>query len=104
MIKLLLSLAEDDQMDNLYVSVYQSGSNDNTPDLLRRFGEALDSMGVRNRIKLGTEVRGGRDRIEFLSIVRNKAMDPIYTVTDMEFDRVIWFSDNLFCASGPIQQ
>lgn len=104
MVKLLLALAQDENMDNLFVSVYQSGGNDATPDMLRRFSEAMDSMGVRSRIKLGAEVRGPRDRIEFLAAVRNKAMDPIYTITDMEFDRVIWFSDNLFCASGPMQQ
>jgi len=104
MVKLLLALAEDENMGNVYVSVYQSGSNDDTPDLLRRFGQALDSMGVRNLINLGTEVRGGRDRIEFLAHVRNKAMDPIYRIDDIQFDNVIWFSDNLFCASGPMQQ
>lgn len=90
-------------MGNLFVSVFQSGSTDQTPALLRRFRSALEALGVRNSINLGHDVRGGMNRIEFLAKVRNKAMDPIYT-TDMHFDRVIWLSDNLFCASGPLQQ
>merc|ERR1719148_573541 len=31
-------------------------------------------------------------------------MRPLYKLDDMRFDRVIWLSDNLFCASGPLQQ
>ena len=38
------------------------------------------------------------------AILCYEAMEPIYEIADMEFDRVIWFSDNLFCASGPMQQ
>lgn len=104
LVKLLLAIAKDEHMGNLYVSVYQSGSMDQTAMLLSRFGQALDALGVRNTINIGTFVRGGMNRIEFLANVRNRAMKPIYGLADMNIDRVIWLSDNLFCASGPMQQ
>lgn len=86
----------------LFVSVYESGSTDRTRELLSVLEAALSLLGVPHRIVYGNMSRGNRNRIEFLADIRNHAMQPLYD-SDMSYDRVLWLSDNYFCADGALQ-
>eukprot|EP00898_Chlorokybus_atmophyticus_P006469 jgi/Chlat1/6823/Chrsp51S06513 len=84
-----------------YVSVYESGSTDNTPSVLSVMHSLLVHMRVpHNIIANATDVRGdGMPRIEFLARVRNRALQPLFDMQDeVRFDKVFFNNDVYFCA------
>ncbi|KAJ3077976.1 capsular associated protein [Quaeritorhiza haematococci] len=85
--------------DRLFVSVFESGSEDKTKDILRHLNDTLDVLGVSRRIKISDEKRNPEGhRIEYLAHIRNEAMTPLYE-TDIDFDRVIFMNDVFYCAN-----
>ncbi|KAI9836737.1 MAG: hypothetical protein M1837_003250 [Sclerophora amabilis] len=105
--------------DNVYVSVYESGSWDNSKQLLRLLDRTLDQLGVNRTITLDetTHVdeierppgddagwidtaRGKRElrRVPYLSRLRNKALEPLeqLTAAGKTFDRIIFLNDVVF--------
>jgi len=62
----------------------------------------LSFLGVPHRIVSSNVRRGNRNRIEFLADIRNRAMEPLYD-SATSYDRVMWLSDNYFCADGALQ-
>lgn len=89
-------------LDNVFVSVYESGSTDLTKKYLEELMQHFDFLGVPHEVVLGDMVRGERNRIDFMADVRNQAMLPLHR-SGKEFDRVFWLSDNFFCADGLLQ-
>ncbi|PFH49771.1 glycosyltransferase family 69 protein [Amanita thiersii Skay4041] len=86
--------------DNIFVSIVESNSGDNTPDLLLQFDKKLQELGVPHNVTVHDtsiprppNMDTAPARIEFLSKVRNLVMRPL--VEKGGFDKVI-FSNDVF--------
>lgn len=79
---------------NVFVSVYENGSTDQTKALLRLFDALSRSVGLRVVIRTSLRTRGQfNHRIEYLAEVRNAALAPLQELRDAEgevFDSVIF--------------
>lgn len=90
--------------DNTFVSIYESHSKDKTKEMLATLGDELFALGLPHRIlmddkhaKVGLgKHRNGR--IDFLSYVRNVALDPLRELYDQgyRFTHVLWINDVYF--------
>ena len=122
----LLSLVSFLGPKNVFVSILESGSLDDTKGALRDLDEALNGLGVESRIVLGEtmheQIEGtkhvpfdregwiytGREgfgdggwekrRIPHLAKLRNQAMEPLFQV-ETRFDKVLWVNDVVFTVS-----
>lgn len=120
----LLSLVEALGAGNVYVSIYESNSLDNTKGALRELGIALDNAGVRNTIVLDESTRaqelqdadkdgdgwittpaGDKEkrRIPYLARLRNRALAPLGELEAQgeRFDRVLFLNDVVFTVRLP---
>ncbi|KAI5121932.1 hypothetical protein M0805_000261 [Coniferiporia weirii] len=92
---------------NVFVSIYENGSNDQTQALLRIFDALMHSVGMRVIIKSSNRKRGiHAHRIEYLAEVRNAALGPLYELRDSEneyFDSVIFMNDILPCVDDLLE-
>ena len=79
---------------NVFVSVYENGSTDQTKALLRLFDALARSVGLRVVIRTSLRTRGAfHHRIEYLAEVRNAALAPLQELRDAEgevFDTLIF--------------
>jgi hypothetical protein len=85
--------------DNVFVSVVESRSEDQSPALLQQLDDRLDAMHVQRRILTqdtviakpnhATEIQ----RVQFLSALRNRVLEPL--VENGGYDKVI-FSNDIF--------
>ncbi|TVY48781.1 Alpha-1,3-mannosyltransferase [Lachnellula occidentalis] len=119
----LLSLVSFLGPQNVFVSILESGSLDDTKGALRDLEQALNDLGAENRIVLGEtqeeQIAGqkhvpvdrdgwlytGREgfgdggwekrRIPHLAKLRNNAMEPLFLVK-RKFDKVLWVNDVVF--------
>ncbi|KAJ7108060.1 capsular associated protein [Mycena crocata] len=90
--------------DNVFVSIYESNSHDQTKDLLREFETRLRHGGVRSSVVLDTDARrrdgwssNGHERVQYMADMRNKALEPLQGGLDgKRFDRIIFFNDVYF--------
>lgn len=103
--------------ENVYVSIYENGSYDNTKDALRLLDEELGAAGIRRKIVLDetshaemiskhptssgwiktpkgdTELR----RIPYLSRIRNTSLKPLMDLAEGEhFDKILFLNDIIF--------
>lgn len=116
----LLSLVTELGPDNVYVSLVESGSFDDTKTHLRRLDQELASLGVQRRIVLddsshAQEINDGPGpddsgwtndptgklnlrRIPYLSRWRNKALEPLQGLAKQGqmFDKVLFLNDVVF--------
>lgn len=101
MIHELLALILDHSEITFFISIYESGSSDQTPKLLHLFSDVLEEIGVLHDIQFnGLVTRDeGTERIQFLSEVRNAAMRPLFTQSAFgnQWDRVVFINDVYFC-------
>lgn len=103
LVRLLMALRATRNSTKLFVSVYESGSADSTSEYLVLLEKHLKLLGVPNKIVTGGLLRKpGRERIDFLAELRNRALKPLRE-SSHHFDHVLWLSDNLFCADGVLQ-
>lgn len=86
---------------NVFVSIYENGSNDQTKSLLKIFDALARTVGLRVIIRTSMRTRGQfNHRIEYLAEVRNAAMTPLHELRDAEgevFDTIIFMNDILPC-------
>ena len=89
----------------LYVTVYESGSTDDTPRLLQQARARFDAVGIGHTITTrGRVVRGGRSRIDFLADARNELLKPLRAMApERVFDSVVFLNDVLFTAEDIIK-
>lgn len=74
----LLLLADYLGPSRLYISIYESGSSDGTPQKLRAFQQDLNLLRIPNTIITdGVGKRPDQTRIEFLANARNIALAPL---------------------------
>ena len=114
----ILDLAEKVGAENIYISIYESGSWDESKQVLRQLQSVLVTRGLRHRIILDetthqdditrppaaegwiktprgrTELR----RIPYLSRLRNKALEPLteLAANGTTFDKVLFLNDVAF--------
>ncbi|BGP24786.1 capsule protein, glycosyltransferase family 69 protein [Rhodotorula toruloides] len=92
---------------NVFVSVYENGSKDQTKALLRLFDALARSIGLRVVIRTSLRTRGAfNHRIEYLAEVRNAALAPLWELRDAEgevFDSIIFMNDVLPCVDDLLE-
>ena len=92
---------------NVYVSIYENGSTDQTKALLRIFDALTRSVGMRITIRTSMRTRGAfNHRIEYLAEVRNAAFVPLHELRDSEneyFDSIIFMNDILPCVDDLLE-
>ena len=84
------------------MSIYESGSSDDTTHLLNELKGHLDFLGVPYSIVCGNALRENTNRIEFLAKLRNKAMEPLEMLPN-SYDQVVWLNDVMYCAESVLQ-
>ena len=102
--------------ENVYISIYESGSWDNSKEVLRVLDNDLETKGVQRTVKLSETThadelkqppadgwiqtpRGKKElrRIPYLSKLRNLALEPLNNLGDrMKFDKVLFLNDVVF--------
>jgi hypothetical protein len=122
----LLSFINAYGASNLYISVFESGSWDNTKLILQNLDWTLENLGVERSIVLeerthedevkevpgegeekegwimGTTRQKEMRRIPYLAAARNRAMAPLRELAGREgeqrrvFDKVVWLNDVIF--------
>mmetsp|Transcript_105005 Transcript_105005/g.182567 ORF Transcript_105005/g.182567 Transcript_105005/m.182567 type:complete len:884 (-) Transcript_105005:24-2675(-) len=106
--RLVLALRNTDSagvVNNLFISIFESGSSDRTKEQLDKLKAVVQFLGVPNSIVHTDEqsaLRGSRERIEYLADIRNKALKPLHNSTKT-YDHVLWVNDVYFCAEGVLQ-
>ena len=92
---------------NVFVSIYENGSSDQTKSLLKVFDALARTVGLRMTIRTSFRTRGQfNHRIEYLAEVRNAAMTPIHELRDNEgevFDSIIFMNDILPCVDDILE-
>ncbi|WFD33093.1 hypothetical protein MSPP1_004150 [Malassezia sp. CBS 17886] len=101
----LLELTEELGAENVFVSIYENNSQDNTRALLQALDDTLAQRGVQRRIVSDTLPPSFQkmERIHRLAYLRNLAMAPLYNETagglqSRPFSKVIWVNDIVFDA------
>ena len=98
-LKICLHVNTTSGYPSCFISVYESGSVDQTHQLLRIFAGDLKRLGIAHEITTGGEVRKRSvHRIDFLSKVRNMAMQPFYRHSH-QWDEVVFLNDVFMCAT-----
>lgn len=114
----ILNLAEYFGPDNIYVSVYESGSWDDSKGALRELDQSLDALNVRRSIVLDPTThsdeiekapaqsgwidtpRGKRElrRIPYLAQLRNRSLRPLedLALTGLKYDKILFLNDVVF--------
>ena len=92
---------------NVYVSIYENGSNDQTKALLRIFDALCRSAGLKVHIRTSMRTRGNfAHRIEYLAEVRNAAFVPLHELRDSHgehFDTIVFMNDILPCVDDLLE-
>jgi alpha-1,3-mannosyltransferase len=92
---------------NVYVSIYENGSTDQTKALLRIFDALTRSVGLRVTIRASSRTRGAfNHRIEYLAEVRNAAFGPLHELREEGneyFDTVVFMNDVLPCVDDLLE-
>lgn len=116
--KAVVDLVEHFGPNNVFVSVYESGSWDDSKGALRELQEDLERIGTRHKIVLdGTthldEIqktpaatgwidtpRGKKElrRIPYLAMLRNRSLEPLHSLREegIEFDKILFLNDVVF--------
>lgn len=85
---------------NIYVSIFENGdSNDTTITLLRDFESYLNNSKISNKIVTTPQTsKGKKERIEYLKELRNLALDYIYEIPNLNFNKtkILFFNDIIF--------
>jgi alpha-1,3-mannosyltransferase len=92
---------------NVYVSIYENGSTDQTKALLRIFDALTRTVGLRVRIHTSQRTRGAfNHRIEYLAEVRNAAFGPLHELREggnEYFDTIVFMNDVLPCVDDLLE-
>lgn len=117
----VLELTKVFKPENVFVSVYESGSWDNTKDELRGLRDELQRRGVPHKVDLSDvthqnemdneakgegwiETRKGKKelrRIPYLANLRNKSLQDLFTLQKkgIHFDKILFLNDVVFTVS-----
>ena len=85
------------QKQDVFVSIYENGSSDNTKTLLYVFEQILESLSIPHRIRFSYEKKDpNAHRIEYLADVRNKVLEPLYNAAK-PYSTVLFLNDIYIC-------
>jgi len=87
---------------NVFISIFENGSHDQTKTFLGIFKVLLDNLGVSHEIKMSREGQpSGQHRIENLAKVRNTALEPLQKLEARGkfFAKIIFLNDIIYCAT-----
>ncbi|KAJ2865353.1 hypothetical protein GGH94_002306 [Coemansia aciculifera] len=99
----LLALADTLGRTQLFISIYENGSKDKTKEILKRFNETLNALGIAHRITSDDASKPAHiHRIEYLAKLRNFALDPLYS-SSTTFGRVVYLNDMFFCLTDLLE-
>ncbi|TIB06863.1 hypothetical protein E3P96_00029 [Wallemia ichthyophaga] len=86
--------------DNVYISIYESNSHDNTKDLLHHFDDALTRLSIPHTVITDDSTQKpffvGNERINYLASVRNLTLAPLTRQLDERFnhfDKIVFLND-----------
>lgn len=111
MIRELARLIDFLGIENVFISVYENGSKDKTPELLGTFGEVLLVLNVSHKIVHldHKTVFTKENRIPLLSEIRNRAIDGMFN-SSIVYDYLLFFNDSnntliivYFCRNDPLE-
>ena len=92
---------------NVYVSIYENGSTDQTKALLKIFDAIAGTAGLRVEIRTSMRTRGAfNHRIEYLAEVRNAALVPLHELRESKqeiFDSIVFMNDILPCVDDLLE-
>lgn len=92
---------------NVFVSIYENGSTDQTKALLKIMDALARTVGLRVVIRSSMRTRGAfNHRIEYLAEVRTSAMLPLHELRDNEgevFDSIVFMNDILPCVDDILE-
>ncbi|KAI3658326.1 hypothetical protein MP638_004159 [Amoeboaphelidium occidentale] len=90
---------------NVFVTIYESGSNDLTKALLRMLEKSLTERGIQHIITSDNFILyPDEHRIDHLAAARNRAIDQAFEMfNDVQFDRILFMNDILFCADDILE-
>lgn len=92
---------------NVYVSIYENGSTDQTKALLKIFDAIAGTAGLRVEIRTSMRTRGAfNHRIEYLAEVRNAALVPLHELRESKqevFDSIVFMNDVLPCVDDLLE-
>ncbi|ORY91923.1 cryptococcal mannosyltransferase 1-domain-containing protein [Syncephalastrum racemosum] len=85
--------------DRAYISVYESGSNDKTPEMLERWKKRLEAANIRHTIVThGAGFDGSLGRMTNLAKFRNEALAPLTA----EYEKILFINDVVYELSDAI--
>lgn len=92
---------------NVFVSIYENGSKDQTKALLILFSALCRTVGLEVEIRQSPRSRGTfAHRIEYLAEVRNAAMEPLreqWNRNGRTFDSIVFMNDILPCVDDILE-
>lgn len=100
----LLRVVDEIGHDRIFVSIYENNSKDRTPQMLQELDAKLAERGVARRIRHDVLPDNFYDmyRIDRLSTLRNRALEPLYDaqrggmVNGHAFEKVVFLNDIFF--------
>ncbi|CAG8671279.1 5878_t:CDS:2 [Acaulospora morrowiae] len=99
----LLDLLRILNPENVYVSLFENGSKDNTKFLLHALRSDLDAKGIPNTIIINDSPKNETNtgRIPYMARLRNKLLEPLLEQTEKgnKFDYILFFNDVIWTAS-----
>ena len=98
---LITTILNFESFEDLFVSIYESGSEDRTAQWLAFLRILLDSIGVKNVIMSGPDQRKTeQNRIEFLAYCRNRLLEPFlsHARAGVKYGKVVLINDVYFCS------
>lgn len=90
----------------VFVSVFESGSHDQTRLHLQLLRYLLQDLSVEHSIEYGASTLSGADhRIDYLAAVRNKALSALWHHTDQghHYERILFLNDVFYCAYDALE-
>ncbi|GJQ11849.1 hypothetical protein GpartN1_g3640.t1 [Galdieria partita] len=89
--------------ENIFVSIYESGSVDRSQILLKELEAKFNSEGIQNRVVFGNRTRKkGENRIKFLSAIRNQVLSVLDEKVFVP-DYILFSNDVFFCTEHLIR-
>ena len=84
--------------EKVFISILENGdSNDKSQIYLNNFREYLNSKKIKNKIiTTPIIIKKGKERIQFLSELRNKVLEPIYSLKNINKTRILFLNDIIY--------
>ncbi|KAJ2118379.1 hypothetical protein GGF48_004599, partial [Coemansia sp. RSA 921] len=92
----LLAFAKMLGRKQVFLSVYENGSSDNTKSILQALERTVKELGIPHSIVTDSRQRPQHyHRIEYMADIRNRALEALYNST--AYNRVVFLNDVYFC-------